>query len=101
MTSPLINPTKGNITKRTSAKTGIQWSTECQKSFDELKEALTSSSYLVMLDFTKPFEVITDASDFALGAILLQDGKAVAYESRLLNGRGYMNKRFRLCVYLK
>ena len=39
-----------------------------------------------MPDFTKPFEVITDASDFALGAILLQDGKAVAYESRVLNG---------------
>ncbi len=39
-----------------------------------------------MLDFSKPFEVITDASEFALGAILLQDGKAVAYDSRALNG---------------
>ena len=39
-----------------------------------------------MPDFTKSFEVITDASDFALGAILLQEGKAVAYESRVLNG---------------
>ncbi len=39
-----------------------------------------------MPDFTKVFEVITDASDFALGEILLQEGKAVAYESRVLNG---------------
>jgi hypothetical protein len=52
--------------------------------FDELKKALTSSSYLVMPDFTKPFEVITDASDFALGAKLLQERKAVAYESTIL-----------------
>ena len=86
MAAPMINLTKGNITKRTASKTRIQCSTECQKSFDELKEALTSSSYLVMPDFTKPFEVITDASDFALGAILLQEGKAVACESRVLNG---------------
>jgi hypothetical protein len=34
--------------------------------FDKLKEALTSSSYLRLPDFTKTFEVITDASDFAL-----------------------------------
>jgi hypothetical protein len=51
-----------------------------------LKEALTSSSCLIMPDFSKPFDVITDASDFALGAILLQEGKEVAYESRVLNG---------------
>jgi hypothetical protein len=86
MASPLINLTKGNISKRTSSKTNIQWNTECQRSFDELKVALTSSSYLVMPDFTKPFEVITNAADFAQGAVLLQEGKAVAYESRVLNG---------------
>ena len=36
-------------------------------------------------DFNKPFQVITDASDYALGAILIQEGKPVAYESRILN----------------
>jgi hypothetical protein len=41
-------------------------------------------------DFNMPFEVITDASDFALGAILIQQGKQVAYESRILN-RAEMN----------
>jgi hypothetical protein len=46
----LINLTKG---KRTSAKSHIRWNTECQKSFDGLKEALISSSYLVMPDFSK------------------------------------------------
>jgi hypothetical protein len=36
-------------------------------------------------DFNLPFEVITDASDYALGALLIQQGKHVAYESRILN----------------
>ena len=35
-------------------------------------------------DFNKPFQVITYASDYALGAILIQ-GKPVEYESRILN----------------
>jgi hypothetical protein len=36
-------------------------------------------------DFNLPFEVITDASDYALGAILIQQGKPVPYKSRILN----------------
>jgi hypothetical protein len=36
-------------------------------------------------EFILPFEVITDESDYALGAILIQQGKPVASESRILN----------------
>ena len=35
-------------------------------------------------DMAKPFEVHTDTSDFALGGVLMQEGKAVAFESRKL-----------------
>ncbi|CAA2959042.1 Hypothetical predicted protein [Olea europaea subsp. europaea] len=40
---------------------------------------------LALPDMTKPFEVHTDASDFALGGVLMQEGRPVAYESQKLN----------------
>ena len=36
-------------------------------------------------DEKKPYEVITDASDYGLGAVLLQEGYPIAFESRKLN----------------
>lgn len=40
---------------------------------------------LALPDHTKPFEVRTDASDFAIGGVLMQEGHPIAYESRKLN----------------
>jgi hypothetical protein len=81
----LINLTKCSISKRKSTSTSIDWSPECQSAFDTLKTALTSNQLLKIPDFDKPFEIISDASDLALGAILLQDGLPVAFESRVIN----------------
>ncbi|KAL0458183.1 UNVERIFIED_CONTAM: Retrovirus-related Pol polyprotein from transposon [Sesamum latifolium] len=39
---------------------------------------------LAFPDMSKPFVVETDTSDFALGAILIQDSHPVAFESRKL-----------------
>ncbi|KAJ8499601.1 hypothetical protein OPV22_010153 [Ensete ventricosum] len=36
-------------------------------------------------DYGKSFEVHTDASDFAVGGVLMQEGHPVAYKSRKLN----------------
>jgi hypothetical protein len=68
----------------------ISWNTTCQLSFDRLKEALTSAPVLQQVDPLKPFVVETDASDFAIGSCLLQEGDdgrlhPVAYESRKLS----------------
>ncbi|GJP82598.1 hypothetical protein CLOP_g12838, partial [Closterium sp. NIES-67] len=61
-----------------------------QVAFDQLKIALTSPPVLRISDPDRPYEVITDASDIAIGAVLLQDFgnglQPVAYESRKLQG---------------
>lgn len=63
----------------------MPWSPEADQAFHLIKEELVNPPVLALPDFSKPFEVITDASNYALGAILLQDGRPVAYESRLLS----------------
>ena len=41
--------------------------------FEDLKKCMTEAPVLVIPDPDLPFEVTTDASDFAVGAILSQD----------------------------
>ena len=49
-----------------------------------LKQSLSlNQSYITRP--TKPFEVQCDACGHCLGAVLLQEGHAIAYESRRLN----------------
>ncbi|CAI7776872.1 unnamed protein product [Closterium sp. NIES-54] len=66
--------------------TYFQWGEREQTAFDTLTNILSSPPVLRLADPSQPFEVITDASDFAVGAVLLQDfGKGlqpIVYESR-------------------
>jgi hypothetical protein len=79
---PLTNLTAGGVKWK--------WREDVEaKAFEDLKNALISAHVLVTPDPTLPYEVYTDASKFALGAVLLQNqGKGlqpVAYLSRKLN----------------
>ena len=58
------------------------WTAECQAAFDAIKQALVSAPVLVLPDFNQPFSVVCDASDYGIGAVLLQNDRPVAYESR-------------------
>lgn len=62
------------------------WGDAQQGAFDALKAKLTAAPTLLLPDFEKPFYVVCDASDFAVGATLLQDQghglQPVAYEGR-------------------
>ena len=62
----------------------FEWTNACQEAFDTVKKLLTHTPVLKMPDFTHPFEVVTDASDFVLDAVLMQDGHSIAFESRKL-----------------
>lgn len=48
------------------------WGSEEQEAFDRLKSAFVSAPVLMMPDMEAPFIVETDASDFAMGAVLSQ-----------------------------
>ena len=53
--------------------------------FEDLKATMKRGPVLGLIDVTKPFEIETDASDFALCGVLIQEGHSIAYESRMLN----------------
>ena len=59
-----------------------QWSKEHTEAFEALKEALVSAPLLVHPDYSKPFELVSDASLIGTGAVLLQEGRVVAYTSK-------------------
>nr|GEY37886.1 reverse transcriptase domain-containing protein [Tanacetum cinerariifolium] len=53
-------------------ETPFVFSKECVDAFDTLKKKLTEASILVMPDWNLPFELMCDASDFTIGAVLGQ-----------------------------
>ena len=67
----------------------FQWTDKCQEAFSKLKEKLTSAPILAHPDFSKPFILDCDASNFAISGILSQeiDGqeRVVVYASRTLS----------------
>lgn len=73
------------LTDLTRAKHQWEWTDKCQQAFLALKHCLTQAPLLISPDVNKPYEVVTDASTVGLGAVLLQDNRPVAFESRKLS----------------
>ncbi|CAN6685855.1 unnamed protein product [Malus baccata var. baccata] len=67
----------------------FEFTKECTESFNQLKELLTTAPIIVPPDWSLPFELMCDASDYALGAVLGQrkDKRphVIYYASRTLN----------------
>jgi hypothetical protein len=63
----------------------IQWNEECEQAFTDLKKMVAQETMLAYPDFTKKFVIYTDASDRQLGAVIMQEGKPLAFYSRKLN----------------
>ena len=65
------------------------WTEEAEDAFTEAKKMLSSTEIISFADFAHPFYLVTDASDVAIGAVLLQmlSGKVriVATSSKTLN----------------
>ncbi|KAF1316450.1 reverse transcriptase, partial [Globisporangium splendens] len=66
-----------------------EWSEEHQAAFAKVKKSLREAPVLALADHEKPFHVVCDASDYAIGCALMQhddEGKerVVSYQSRQL-----------------
>ena len=65
------------------------WTKECEAAFQKLKALLVSAPIMAPPDWSLPFEIMCDASDYAVGAVLGQRKEkkpcAIYYASRTLN----------------
>ena len=66
-------------------KQPFKWTAEAERKFKILKQKITEKHVLILPDVTKPFQVKCDASGEAIGVVLSQDDRPVAYYSEKLN----------------
>ncbi|MFM8622685.1 MAG: RNase H-like domain-containing protein, partial [Holophagaceae bacterium] len=61
------------------------WGPAQKEAFREAKQVLSKEAILAFPNFSKVFEIYTDASLYQLGAVITQDGRPLAFYSRKLN----------------
>ena len=69
--APLMRLTRKDIS--------FQWTQDCESSFQELKDRLTSALVLTILTGLEGYTAYTNASGTGLGAVLMQHGRVVSY----------------------
>ena len=62
----------------------LEWNAERDANFAGIKHALCNAPVLALPDLNRPFEVICDACGVGLGAVLLQDGRPIAFDGKRL-----------------
>ncbi len=76
-----------NLLKKSSRT--YKWDEACNEAFETLKCILVKTHVLKLPDFDKDFEIHSNAYDFTIGGVLMQDGKLIAFESKKLNEMGW------------
>ena len=85
---PLYRLISGDQAKTKQAK--LFWDEKCEQAFKAPKDICSRTPVLAYADYTKPFQVHTDASELGLGAVLYQaqdDGttRVIAFASHSLS----------------
>ncbi|KAL7450185.1 hypothetical protein ACHAWC_004846 [Mediolabrus comicus] len=86
-------PSRAHVLKPLTDMTGkkkFTWTEEMSKSFAQMKSILAMDALSAYPDHNKRFDIYTDASDYQMGAVLMQESdtgvkRPVAYFSRKLN----------------
>ncbi len=82
----LLRGEEGRISKNKSSKVNIFLNEDAIRAFNNIKLSLTSEDIVLAYpDYNKSFQLVTDASKFALGAVLSQDSRPLAFISRTLS----------------
>ncbi|MCO5606678.1 hypothetical protein L7F22_060867 [Adiantum nelumboides] len=63
----------------------FSWGITLVIGFQTLKDKMTTGPVLILPDLQKLFEVYCDACGRSLGAVLMQEGRVIAYESRMFS----------------
>lgn len=77
LTKPLTNLTRKRVE--------FSWTEKCENAFQTLKQKLYESPILKYPDFSQPFKIIEDASDFACGGVLTHIDMPIVYISKAFN----------------
>ena len=73
------------LTCMVGKKSKFKWGKPQQDAFDKLKAVVAEETMLKFPDFSKPFIIHTDASDYQLGSVITQDEQPIAFFSRKMN----------------
>ncbi|GKA83525.1 DNA-directed DNA polymerase [Tanacetum coccineum] len=76
------------LTKLLAKDTPFEFNDECHNAFKLLKEKLTCAPMIVSLNWNLPFELMCDASDFAVRAIL---GQKDEFDIKIKDRKGTEN----------
>jgi len=72
------------LTRLTQKGVKFEWTENCEKSIQELKDRLVSAPILTIISGSGEFVIYSDASRISLWCVLMQNGKVVAYASKQL-----------------
>ena len=67
------------------SKATWKWGKEQQTTHKELKKVISKKTLLTFPNFEKEFHIYTDASDYQLGAVIMQENKPLAFYSCKFN----------------
>ena len=79
MCAPIIDTIKGG------RKCQFSWNEATDQSFEYLKKKVAEAPILALPNFKKVFTIEGDANNRAIGGVLSQEGKPIAFFSEKLN----------------